>query len=410
MYWGMFLSQFWKDLRAQKLRSGLTILGIVWGTVSIVLLLGFGTGMGAQMKKTFHGMGNGIVVVFRGITSIPFEGFNRGRSITLREEDAELLRRHSRLVAAISPEYEKDEVPLARGDNRLSVLVSGVLPEFGDMRNLIPERGGRFLDALDVRSRRRVIFLGDKVKTDLFGDERAVGEQVLLSGTPFTVIGVMEHKAQDSDYSGRDSDKVHIPTTTFATLFSVTAVEYIVFQAKSPELNPEAIKDLYRILGRRHHFDPTDHEALKVWDTTELDRFFSLFTNGFTAFVGIVGAFTLVVGAIGVSNIMNAVVEERTREIGIKMALGAKKRFIRSQFLLETLLVTGTGGLIGFLISWAIAGFMSRLDLGDYIGTPTISPLVALITVSLLGLVGALAGYGPARRASEVNPVVALKK
>jgi putative ABC transport system permease protein len=278
------------------------------------------------------------------------------------------------------------------------------------MRNLIPEPGGRFLDALDVRHRRRVIFLGDTVKTDLFGDEPAIGQQVLLSGAPFTVVGVMKSKPQDSDYSGRDSDKVHIPTTTFATLFSATTVTYIILQAKSPDLNPEAVKDLYRILGRRYRFDPADREALKVWDTTELDRFFGLFVGGFNAFVGVVGAFTLVVGAIGVSNIMNAVVEERTREIGIKMALGAKKRFIRSQILLETLLVTGTGGLLGFLISWIIAASVSQLDLGDYIGAPTISPLVALITVSLLGVVGALAGYGPARRASEVNPVVALKK
>ncbi|MGH9463351.1 MAG: ABC transporter permease [Vicinamibacteria bacterium] len=406
----MFLSQFWKDLRAQKLRSALTILGIVWGTVSIVLLLGFGTGLGDQMSKTFHGLGNGIVIVFPGITSRPFEGFNRGRSITLHEEDAELIRRQTKRLAAISLEYEKEGVPLARGDNRVSIKVSGVLPEFGDMRNLIPEPGGRFLDALDVRYRRRVVFLGDKVKTDLFGDAPAVGEQVLLSGTPFTVIGVMKHKAQDSDYSGRDSEKIHIPATTFATLFSATAVQYLIFQARTPELNPEAIKDLYRILGRRHRFDPTDREALKVWDTTELDRFFGLFVGGFNVFVGVVGAFTLVVGAIGVSNIMNAVVEERTREIGIKMALGAKKRFIRSQILLETLLVTGTGGLLGFLISWVIVVSVSRLDLGDYIGAPTISPLVALITVSLLGVVGALAGYGPARRASDVNPVVALKK
>ena len=393
MYWGMFLSQFWKDLRAQKLRTTLTILGIVWGTVSIVLLLGFGTAMGEQMSKTFHGLGNGIVIFYSGITSRPFEGFNRGRSITLSAEDAELIRRQSTVVGAISPEYEKEDVPFARGSNRMSVLVSGVLPEFADMRNLIPQPGGRFLDALDIRYRRRVVFLGDQLKDDLFGDAPAIGEQVLLSGTPFTVVGVMKEKAQDSNYSGQDKDKAHIPASTFASLFSATKVEYIILQAKTPELNSEAIKDVYRILGRRHRFDATDHEALKVWDTTELDRFFGMFVGGFTVFVGVVGAFTLVVGAIGVSNIMNAVVEERTREIGIKMALGAKKRFIRGQILLETLLVTATGGLLGFLISWTLAALLSQIDMGDYFGAPRISPLVTLVTVSLLGIVGGLAGY-----------------
>ncbi|MFQ5792158.1 MAG: ABC transporter permease, partial [Acidobacteriota bacterium] len=156
MYWGMLLTQFVKDLLSQKLRSALTILGIVWGTVSIVLLLAFGTGLGAQLRKSFHGLGEGIVITFPGRTSRPFAGFNRGRSITLREEDAELIRRQSLLVAQISPEYEKRNVAVSRGENRVSGQVSGVVPEFGDLRNLIADRGGRFLNDPDVAHTRRV--------------------------------------------------------------------------------------------------------------------------------------------------------------------------------------------------------------------------------------------------------------
>ncbi|MFQ5790608.1 MAG: ABC transporter permease, partial [Acidobacteriota bacterium] len=244
----------------------------------------------------------------------------------------------------------------------------------------------------------------------LFGEEPAVGGQILLAGTPFTVIGILKPKTQDSNYSGRDERKVHIPTSTFAALFSATEIDYLIYRAREPRLNPALMSDVYRILGRRHRFDPADREALLMWDTTEMDRFADLFIGGFNLFIGVVGAFTLIVGGIGVSNIMNVVVEERTREIGIKMALGAKKRLIRTQFLLETLLITGVGGLMGFLISWGVTAVVPMFGLTEYIGDPTISPLVALIAVSLLGTVGALAGYGPARRASEMDPVVALGK
>lgn len=410
MYWRMMVTQFLKDLRAQKLRSILTVLGIVWGTISIVLLLAFGNGLKAQLKKRFHGLGEGIVITFPGKTSRAYAGFNRGRSITLREEDAGLIRSQSSLVGRISPEYEKYGVTVSRGDNRVSGQISGVLPEFGEMRNLIADWGGRFINEPDVRLKRRVAFIGDRLKEDLFGGDPAVGGQILVAGTPFTVVGVMKPKEQDSNYSGSDNRKVTIPTSTFSALFSVKQVDYLIYQAKAPHLTSALMDEVYAILGRRHRFDPNDREALLMWDTTQMDRFADLFMAGFSAFIGVVGTFTLIVGGIGVSNIMNVVVEERTREIGIKMALGAKKRVIRIQFLLETFLVTGVGGLIGFLLSWAVASVVPMFGMTEYIGDPTISPLVAIVTVSLLGMVGAVAGYGPARRASEMEPVAALRK
>jgi putative ABC transport system permease protein len=410
MYLRIFLDQFFRDLKAHKLRSGLTVLGIVWGTISIVLLLAFGTGLGAQLRKSFHGLGEGIVILFPGKTALPYEGFNRGRVITLREEDAELIRRQSTLVAQISPEYEKSDVSLSRGEAQIRADVSGVLPEFSDMRNLIADRGGRFLNDLDLSGKRRVVFVGDKLKTDLFKDEPAVGESIVMAGTPFTVVGVLKPKLQDSNYSGNDERKAFIPTSTFAALFSAKNVDFIIYKAKDPRRNAELSRDVYRILGRRHRFDPNDLEALKLWDTTEIERFFLLFITGFNVFIGVVGAFTLVVGGIGVANIMNVVVEERTREIGIKLALGAKKKLIRAQFLLETFLIIGFGGLLGFAISWAVTAVFPRLGVEEFVGTPTISPLVALTAVALLGAVGTVAGYSPARRASELDPVEALRK
>jgi putative ABC transport system permease protein len=222
------------------------------------------------------------------------------------------------------------------------------------------------------------------------------------------VIGVMQKKAQDSSYSGRDQDKAFVPDTTYKGLFTQRYVSNFVFQARAASLVPEVTRRVYEVLGRRHQFDPKDKQAIGMWDTTEADKFFKVFFGVFRAFLGLIGSFTLLVGGIGVSNIMYVVVEERTREIGIKLAVGAKPRFIQGQFLVETLTLTAAGGLLGLLITLAVmAVFPAQLD--EYVGTPEASPLVIATTTALLGIVGFVAGYFPARRASLLDPVVALK-
>jgi putative ABC transport system permease protein len=236
-----------------------------------------------------------------------------------------------------------------------------------------------------------------------------VGKTVMIDNTPFLVIGVMEAKAQDSSYSGRDKDKAFMPETTYRGLFTQREYENFVFQAKQASLVPGVIRKVYEVLGRRHQFDPGDKEAIGMWDTTEQEKFFKVFFGTFRAFLGIIGSFTLIVGGIGVSNIMYVVVEERTREIGIKLAVGAKPRFIQGQFLVETLTLTAVGGLLGFLITLGILAVFPLLELDEYVGTPEASPIVLLTTTLLLGAIGFVAGWFPARRASMLDPVVALK-
>ena len=281
-------------------------------------------------------------------------------------------------------------------------------PIFAVMRNIIPAAGGRYINDVDVDRRRRVIFLGDKLKQDLFHDEDAVGKTVMIDNTPFLVIGVMQEKAQDSSYSGRDQDKAFVPESTYRGLFTERYVDNFIFQAKDAAMVPEVTRKVYEVLGRRLKFDPTDKEAIGMWDTTEGEKFFRVFFGVFRAFLGIIGSFTLIVGGIGVSNIMYVVVEERTREIGVKLAVGAKPRFILGQFLVETMTLTAVGGVLGFLITLAvIAVFPAQLD--EYVGTPEASAVVILTTAALLGVIGLAAGYFPARRASLLDPVVALK-
>jgi putative ABC transport system permease protein len=219
---------------------------------------------------------------------------------------------------------------------------------------------------------------------------------------------VMQKKEQDSSYSGRDHDKAFVPESTYKGLFTERYVSNFIFQAKDAAMVPEVTRKVYAVLGRRHQFDPKDKEAIGMWDTTEGEKFFRVFFGVFRAFLAIIGSFTLIVGGIGVSNIMYVVVEERTREIGIKLAVGAKPRFIQGQFLTETLTLTAVGGGLGLLVTLLVmAVFPASLD--EYVGTPQASPVVILTTATLLGLIGLAAGWFPARRASLLDPVVALK-
>jgi len=183
----------------------------------------------------------------------------------------------------------------------------------------------------------------------------------------------------------------------------------MVYRASDVKLTTQMIDRVYAVLAKVHRFDPADREALAIWDSTGMDQFFDTFFGGFSVFLGIVGCMTLIVGGIGVSNIMNVVVEERTREIGIKKALGAKNRLILGQYIIETLLVTGFGGFLGFVISFGIVSLVNLLNLQDYIGVLRISPLVAFVTIVILSLIGFIAGWFPARRAANLDPVMAIR-
>lgn len=400
--------QLIRDVRSEKLRTFLTVFGIVWGTVAISLMLAFGTGLHKQLVKSTAGLGDRIVIAWPGLTSIPYEGLGKGRRIRITEDDMTAVRNSVPELKAMSSEYSTN-MKLDYGTKTMSVDVSGVAPEFGGMRNLIPQTGGRFLDPIDQAEQRRVAFLGEKLATDIFGSAPAVGKTVLINQSPFTIVGVLIKKEQDSNYSGPDAGKMWIPSTTYRSLTGEKYVGNFVFQAAQSAETKQLIERVRAAFGTRLRFDGKDKEALSMWDTTEQFVFFDTFMLAFNGFLGIVGVLTLVVGGIGVSNIMNVVVEERTREIGIKMALGAKQGWILSQFLIETLLVTFVGGLIGFAISFGVCAVFPKLGLTEYIGDPSLSPLVSSLTAAALGLVGLVAGYFPAREAASLDPVVAMK-
>lgn len=403
------IQQFFQDLKAQKLRSSLTITGITWGTVSVVVLLAFGAGLQVQSRKNMHGMGDGIVVVFGNKTTKSYMGFPDGRYIHLRLRDAEAMRQQVRGITALSPEYRSNNTPVHVGINTASPTIVGINVIYENLRNIFPQNGGRFIDELDVKHRKRVVVLGNDIKGLLFGDSTAVGKTVYIGQSPFLVIGVMKDKVQNSSYGDRDANCLFIPYTTYRAMFGDKYLNDIVYKMDNPEHSEEIKTQIYETLGSIHKFDPTDKDALGIWDTTQTDKFMRYFFIGFNIFMGIIGCFTLTVGGIGVANIMFIVVKEKTREIGIKRSLGATRRNILFQFFFESFLIVAIGASLGFILSILIIFAAGYLPIQTYVGIPTMSLSVLISTITLLTLISILAGYFPARKAASLEPVECLR-
>jgi putative ABC transport system permease protein len=405
----IIFKQFFHDIQRQKLRTFLTVFGIIWGTAATVILLAFGEGMYINQSKQFLGLGDHLVIVWPGRTSLPYKGLPKGRPVQFTDDDIEMLKQEIPEITVASPEYA-GTAKLTFGKKTVSQDVIGVKPEWGLVRNMIPEPGGRFLDKTDLDYRKRVVFLGNDVRNDLFGEGTdPVGKFVTLHGAPFLIVGVLKKKDQNSSYRGRDSRKVFIPVGTFKAIWGHTRPENMVYQVADPSRSKAVQKQVSTVLGRKYSFDPKDDQALFVWDTMASLGEWIPFFQGFRIFLAIIGVFTLIVGGIGTANIMYVVVKERTREIGVKMALGATRVNIMSQIIVESLLFTVIGGTFGFGLAKLFEIGFPLLKLTEYVGDPIISKMSIIASIAVIGSIGFIAGFFPARRASRLNPVEALR-
>ncbi len=399
-----------KHLRQYKARTLMTVFGITWGTLTVILLLAFGTGLGRKLLKDMHGLGEGIAIVWPGRTSMAYKGYNRDRPVRLTDEDVELIRNKVRGLAHISPEYSQWGVPVRYGKKRNSPNITGVIPEYAIMRNILPQAGGRWLNDLDVKNKRRVVFMGNRLKDYLFGENTdAVGKYVYLGENPFLVVGVLVPKTQDSSYNQRDRDRVFIPSTTFVSIFGRKYISNMVYQHQNPHFAKQNEKQVYATIAKKYTYHPDDTETLGIWDTCESEQFMRDFGTSFNLFMTVIGAISLLIGGIGLANIMYIIVQERTREIGIRRSVGAKKHHIMTTFFLETFIIIGFSGGLGFLLATGIISLMNKFPIQDFVGTPVMSMAVVLITVSVIGTIGVLAGYFPARKAANLDPVECLR-
>ena len=404
---------FYRELKRQKKKITLTILALTWGTFSIIVLLAFGEGLDRQMIKATHGLGEGICIVFGGQTSKPYKGLGKGRSILLLEEDVELIRKRVPGIELISPENDQYRNNMTYGRKSLTERVIGVFPSFEELRGYYPGRNSRFINPTDLKNKRRVVFLGTELKKRLFGDEDAVGKTILINNIPFLVIGVMQDKMQNSMYGGPDVDKAAIPFSTYQAIYGDKYLDRLIYRPKDISQSETVKKEVYRVLSQKYKFHPDDTQALLIWDTVEQEELMTNIFLGIEIFMIIVGSITLIVAGVGVANIMYVSAKKRTKEIGIKISLGAKRRHVLLQFISEALMIAFIGGASGVLLSFVMVELVQFLplegDVADMLAHPVISLKIMVLIALILGVIGFLAGVFPARRAASINPIDALR-
>jgi putative ABC transport system permease protein len=390
------------------------MFGIAWGIVSIVLMVAAGEGLRKGQEEQTKNLGKDVMIVFHGRTSMQAGGTKAGRLVHWEDQDLPTVQAETPDCQYTIPELEQETV-LAHSDfNNASFEVAGSYPQFAYIRTL--DVGvGRFYDWDDMREARRVAFLGSDAAKQLFPGRNPVGENVYLDAFPFVVIGVMKKKKQDSSYDGWDVNKIFIPFSAMRRDFpdkppgTSTTFDQLIVTPKSVEQH-EACKHEVRVaLARMHRYDPADKEACPIWDTVQEAQAFKTMTDGMKYFLGAVGIVTLMLGGIGVMNVMLVAVRERTREIGVRKAIGAPAGTILRQFFVEALIIAFLSGAIGLGVAFGFCALVNLLPMPDFFAGLVPDWTSALIAAGLLGMVAVGSALYPARKAASIDPIEALR-
>jgi putative ABC transport system permease protein len=406
------LSALWES----KLRSFLTMFGIVWGITSVILLVGLGLGFSRDQRERLRSIGTDIAIIFGGKTGMQAGGYAAGRDIRLNIDDAIAIQQKASLVKTVSPELRRSVSEVSQW-NAANRPVRGVWPEYQRFRSLKVEQG-RLMTEQDEIEGARVILLGAEANRQLFPGKPVIGQTLMVSGYQYTVIGVLAKKKQNGSYgSGPDNTQLFTTYSAMSRDFPPPErpgvvrgyVNNIVIEPVSPELHEKALDQVKRIIAERHHYDPKDKEALWVWDTLQGAKFTERIFGVMTFFFGAVALLTLALGGIGVMNIMLVAVTERTREIGVRKALGAKAIDIRHQFLAESAIITIVSGIAGLALGVGVCLAMRFVPLPDFVPHPVISPVAIIASLATLTAITLFAGTYPALRAADLSPIECLR-
>jgi putative ABC transport system permease protein len=398
-----------------KLRSFLTMFGIIWGISSVILLVGLGIGFGIDQRNHLRSIGTDIAICFGGKTALPSGGYAAGRDVALTIDDAIAIQRGAPLIKNVSPELLRTVAEVSRW-NAASRALRGVWPDYQQFRSLHLEQG-RLMTDKDETNGARVVILGAESNRQLFPGKPSIGESMSIAGYPYTVIGVLASKQQNGSYgSGPDNSQLFVPFSAMERDFPPNdkndfrgIVNNIVVQPVSAKEHVAALHEVRQILGDRHHFDPKDVDALWVWDTLEGAEFTDNIFRAMTIFFAAVALLTLALGGIGVMNIMLVAVSERTREIGVRKALGATAADIRRQFLAESAIITLVSGALGLLFGIGIIVALRLLPLPEFLPHPVISATAIISSLITLAAITVTAGTYPALRAANLTPIECLR-
>lgn len=406
----------WAALKRSRVRSVLTMLGIVWGIAAVTLLISYGSGFREILVRQFMAFGRGAVVCWPAQTSSQAGGQRAGKVVKFTQEDVDLIRQNASLVKSACLESVRWK-PISYGDALSQTAIRGVCPQYGDMRNEVPQTG-RWITSSDIIERHRVVFLGERLAFKLFKGRPAVGEDVRIDGVRFTVVGVMDRKMQMSNYFTSDDESAFIPYSAAGDLWDTKYGSVLVFEPVAPQFEKASMAQVREIVANRQQFSPTDEKAIQMFGREEFRPIIDGITIGLEVLLMFIGSLTLGIGGVGLMNIMLVSVDERIREIGIRRALGARKRHIQIQFLSEAIVLALAGGAIGIAMSYVIAVCVGTIPLmgGLYEDTTgkadihlAISGQTVLLSTMILMLVGTVSAWVPARRASRMDPVEALR-
>lgn len=426
------IAQTWSNLTANRLRSFLTMFGITWGVISIVLLSGVSTGFQRGNTVVLRELGKNIVIIRNGRTSKQAGGERAGKIIRLDIHDVKALKEQSKLLEFVTPELMRGGVQAKSSFNASSTQLSGVWPVFQNIRTIEVDKG-RLLSEEDNLEARRVVVIGFDMCKQLFADRDPIGSQLTLNGLPYTVIGRVRKKEQDSNYTGPDNNRMFLPyeamrkdfpqpgqhdtadsvSAIIAAPYENVAQELVKMVAREGKVNFEQggpiENEVRAIFAKRHDFDPTDREAVSMWNTTLSTVFFDKMISSMNEFFIAVSIITLALGGIGVMNIMLVSVKERTREIGIRKALGATSSDVQRQFFSEGLMLTVFSGVVGLGIGLGLCQLINLLPLPARFSGMIITWQAAAFAIGILALIGIAAATYPARRAADLPPIEALR-
>ncbi len=408
------LEQVLGSLLRNKLRSFLTMAGIAWGIASIVLIVAMGDGFKAGQQNNMKGLGTNLVILFPGRTELQAGGQRAGRRIRLTYDDVENIRREAYLVRLVTPELEGN-VHATSPYNSGLFDVSGVESTFPELRT-IPIGDGRFFSDQDEKTGERVCVIGTDVKKQLFGNRtEVVGRQISINDDPYRVIGVMSDKEQDSSYSGLDEKKIFLPYRSMARDVPPTKdydpgdLSEILYQPESLDQFEAARRQVLKIIARVHNFDPTDKSAVGVWDTIENAKMTNGIFDSMTVFLAFIGLVTLSLGGIGVMNIMLVTVSERTREIGLRKALGATRLRILVDFLAEGCVLAFVSGTVGWSVAFGLSSMLKLVKMPEMFPGLPVSMTTSMLAFAALTVIAVASSLFPAWRAASLTPVEALR-